>query len=225
LTEIRAADLRFNAEEVMAFLTQALGLELSAEEIAALEARTEGWIAGLRLAALSMQGRTDIAGFLAAFSGSHRYIIDYLVEEVLARQPEPVQTFLLQTAILERLHGSLCEAVMREHIGETSGQAMLEQVEQANLFLTPLDEERRWYRYHQLFAEALRHRLQRRQPDLVPKLHRRASTWYEQQGLTREAVHHALTAADFAQAARLIEHTAELTAKRGELAKIGRAHV
>jgi ATP/maltotriose-dependent transcriptional regulator MalT len=223
LTEIRAADLRFTSEEVMAFLTQALGPHLSTEEIAALEARTEGWIAGLQLAALSMQGRTDSAGFLAAFRGSHRYIIDYLVEEVLAQQPEPVQTFLLQTAILDRLQGSLCEAVMgvtREPGGEASGQAMLEQVEQANLFLTPLDDEQRWYRYHQLFAEALRHRLQRRQPDLVPELHRRASTWYEQHGLTREAVHHALTAADFAQAARLIEHTAELVAKRGELATL-----
>jgi ATP/maltotriose-dependent transcriptional regulator MalT len=223
LTEIRAADLRFTSEEVMAFLTQALGPHLSSEEIAALEARTEGWIAGLQLAALSMQGRNDIAGFLAAFSGSHRYIIDYLVEEVLARQPEPVQTFLLQTAILERLQGSLCEAVtgvMREPGEEASGQAMLEQVEQANLFLTPLDDERRWYRYHQLFAEALRHRLQRRQPDQVPVLHRRASTWYEQHGLLREAVHHALTAADFEQAARLIEHTAESTAKRGELSTL-----
>jgi LuxR family maltose regulon positive regulatory protein len=223
MTEIRAADLRFTSEEVMAFLTQALGPHLSSEDIAALEARTEGWIAGLQLAALSMQGRTDIPGFLQAFSGSHRYIIDYLVEEVLAQQPEPVQTFLLQTAILERLQGSLCEAVMgarREPGGEASGQAMLEQLEQANLFLTPLDDERRWYRYHQLFAEALRHRLQRRQPELVPDLHRRASTWYEQHGLTREAVHHALTAADFAQAARLIEHTAELMAKRGELATL-----
>src|SRR5712691_9361450 len=168
LTEIRAADLRFTAEETAAFLTRALGLELSAQDIAALEARTEGWIAGLQLAALSMQGRKNIPGFLEAFTGSHRYIIDYLVEEVLARQPEPVQTFLLQTAILERLQGSLCEAVMgvmREPGGEASGQALLEQVEQANLFLTPLDDERLWYRYHQLFAEALRHRLQRSQPD------------------------------------------------------------
>jgi LuxR family maltose regulon positive regulatory protein len=216
LTEIRAADLRFTFEEVMAFLTQTLGQDLSSEEIAALEARTEGWIAGLQLAALSMRGRTDIADFLEAFSGSHRYIIDYLVEEVLNRQPESVQTFLLQTAILERLQGSLCETVT----GKPGGQAMLEQVEQANLFLMPLDDERRWYRYHQLFAEALRHRLQRRQPDLVPDLHRRASVWYEQQDLTRDAVHHALAAADFEQAARLLEHNAEIVAKRGELATL-----
>jgi LuxR family maltose regulon positive regulatory protein len=220
LTEIRAADLRFTSEETTTFLTRTLGLHLSGEDLAALEARTEGWIAGLQLAALSMQGREDISAFLKAFTGSQRYIIDYLVEEVLARQPESVQIFLLQTAILERLQGSLCEAVMRQPGGEANGQAMLEQVEQANLFLTPLDEERRWYRYHQLFAEALRHRLQHSQPDLVPELHRRASTWYEQHGLVGDAVHHALAAADFEQAARLIEHTAELMAKRGEIATL-----
>ena len=223
LTEIRAADLRFNSEEVMAFLTHELGEGLSTEDVATLETRTEGWIAGLQLAALSMQRRKDIAGFLSAFSGSHRYIIDYLVEEVLARQPEAIQTFLLQTAILDRLQGSLCEALMggMGELGEeTSGQAMLEQLEQANLFLTPLDDERLWYRYHQLFAEALRHRLQRKQPDLVPDLHRRASRWYVQHGLTREAVYHALAAADFTQAARLIEDTAESTARRGELSTL-----
>src|SRR6266699_6312462 len=222
LTEIRAADLRFTAEETAAFLTRALGLELSAQDIATLEARTEGWIAGLQLAALSMQGRQDIAGFLEAFTGSHRYIIDYLVEEVLARQPELVQTFLLQTAILERLQGSLCEAVMGEPGGEASGQAVLEQLEQANLFLMPLDDERLWYRYHQLFAEALRHRLQRRQPDLVPELHRRASAWYEQHGLVREAVHHALAATDFALAARLIEQAFNSLVRRGEIATLQR---
>jgi LuxR family maltose regulon positive regulatory protein len=220
LTEIRAADLRFTAEETAAFLTRGLGLELSDGDIAALEARTEGWIAGLQLAALSMRGRQDIPAFLKAFTGSQRYIIDYLTEEVLARQPEPVQTFLLQTAILERLQGSLCEAVMGEPGGEASGQTMLEQLEQANLFLVPLDDERRWYRYHQLFAEALRHRLQRKHPALVPELHQRASAWYEQQGLTHDAVHHALAATDFARAARLIEHTAEMIAKRGEIATL-----
>ena len=220
LTEIRAADLRFTAEETTVFLTRTLGLNLSGEDIAALETRTEGWIAGLRLAALLMQGRQDIPAFLKAFTGSQRYIIDYLTEEVLALQPEPVQTFLLQTAILERLQGSLCEAVISEHDGETSGQAMLEQLEQANLFLVPLDDDRRWYRYHQLFAEALRHRLQRKHPTLVPELHKRASAWYEQQGLMHDAVHHALAATDFVQAARLIEQIAELTAKRGELATL-----
>src|SRR6266566_6448711 len=222
LTEIRAADLRFTAEETAAFLTRALGLELSAQDIATLEARTEGWIAGLQLAALSMQGRKDIPGFLEAITGSHRYIIDYLTEEVLARQPEPVQTFLLQTAILERLQGSLCEAVIGEQGGEASGQAMLEQLEQANLFLVPLDDERRWYRYHQLFAEALRHRLQRKHPTLVPELHKRASAWYEQQGLTRDAVHHALAATDFVQAARLIEQAFNSLLMRGEIATLQR---
>ncbi|HCF85709.1 MAG TPA: helix-turn-helix transcriptional regulator, partial [Ktedonobacter sp.] len=217
-----AADLRFTSEETTAFLTRTLGLHLSGEDIAALEARTEGWIAGLQLAALSMQGRKDISAFLKAFTGSQRYIIDYLAEEVLARQPEPVQTFLLQTAILERLQGSLCEAVIGEHGGEASGQAMLEQVEQANLFLTPLDDERRWYRYHQLFAEALRHRLQRKDPALVPELHRRASAWYEQQGLTHDAVHHALAATDFAQAARLIEQAFNSLVRRGEIATLQR---
>ena len=220
LTEIRSADLRFTTEETSSFLIRTLGRNLSGEDIAALEARTEGWIAGLQLAGLSMRGRQDIPAFLQAFTGSQRYIIDYLVEEVLARQPEPVQTFLLQTAILERLQGSLCEAVIGEPGGEASGQAMLEQLEQANLFLTPLDDSRLWYRYHQLFAEALRHHLQRRQPELVPDLHRRASTWYEQHEMIYDAVHHALTAADFAQAAHLIEHTAELVAKRGELATL-----
>lgn len=222
LTEIRAADLRFTALETTAFLTRTLGLHLSDEDIAALEARTEGWIAGLQLAGLSMQGREDISAFLKAFTGSQRYIIDYLAEEVLARQPEPVQTFLLQTAILERLQGSLCEAVISEHGGETSGQAMLEQLEQANLFLMPLDDERLWYRYHQLFAEALRHRLQRKHPALVPELHRRASAWYEQQGLTHDAVYHALAATDFAQAARLIERAFNALVRRGEIATLQR---
>jgi LuxR family transcriptional regulator, maltose regulon positive regulatory protein len=228
LTEIRAADLRFTSEETAAFLTRTLALELSAQDIATLEARTEGWIAGLQLAALSMQEHKDIPGFLKAFTGSHRYIIDYLVEEVLARQSELVQTFLLQTAILERLQGPLCEAVvggmggMGEPIGEASGQRMLEQVEQANLFLTPLDDSRLWYRYHQLFAEALRHRLQRTHPALVPELHRRASAWYEQHGMARDAVHHALAATDFAQAARLIEQAFNTLVRRGEIATLQR---
>jgi len=228
LTEIRAADLRFTTEETAAFLARALGLELSGEDIATLEARTEGWIAGIQLAALSMQEHKDIPGFLKAFTGSHRYIIDYLVEEVLARQPEHVQTFLLQTAILERLQGPLCEAVVGVMDGkgepgeETSGQAMLEQLEQTNLFVTPLDDERLWYRYHQLFAEALRHRLQRKQPELVPDLHRRASSWYERHGLVRDAVHHALAATDFARAARLIEHAFNALVRRGEIATLKR---
>ncbi|HET8852797.1 MAG TPA: hypothetical protein VFN02_09740, partial [Ktedonobacteraceae bacterium] len=225
LTEIRSGDLRFTPLETSSFLTRTLGLPLSGEDIAALEARTEGWIAGLQLAGLSMLGRQDIQAFLQAFTGSQRYIIDYLTEEVLTRQPEPIQTFLLQTSILERLEGSLCEAVLgvtREPGVDASGQAMLEQVEQANLFLVPLDDERRWYRYHQLFAEALRHRLQRKQPTLVPELHRRASGWYEQHSVMYDAVHHALAAGDFALAARLIEQAFNDLVRRGEIATLQR---
>jgi LuxR family maltose regulon positive regulatory protein len=222
LTEIRAADLRFTSLETTALLTRIPGLPLSREDIAALEARTEGWIAGLQLAVLSLQGRADISASLKALTGSQRYIIDYLAEEVLARQPEPLQTFLLRTAILERLQGSLCEAVIGEDGTEASGQVMLEQVEQANLFLMPLDEERLWYRYHQLFAEALRHRLQRAHPALVPELHRRASSWYEQHGLIRDAISHALAVPDFTLAARLIEQAFNTLVRRGEIATLQR---
>jgi LuxR family maltose regulon positive regulatory protein len=220
LTEIRAADLRFTALETTAFLTCTLGQHLPDEDVAALQARTEGWIAGLQLAVLSLQGRTDVAAFLKAFTGSQRYIIDYLIEEVLARQLESVQTFLLQTAILERLQGSLCEAVIGKPGMQASGQAMLEVVEQANLFLTPLDDERQWYRYHQLFAQALRHRLQRKDPTLVPELHRRASGWYEQHSLMHDAVHHALAIPDCALAARLIEQAFNALVRRGEIATL-----
>lgn len=217
LAEIRAADLRFTSEETLAFLTQSLGSTLSVEDSAALEARTEGWIAGLQLAVLSMRGRADPQAFLATFSGSHRYIVDYLVQEVLARQPKVIQTFLLHTAILERLEASLCEAVLGKSRGAISAQAMLEQAAQANLFLTPLDEERRWYRYHPLFGEALRHRLELAERTLIPELHRRASRWYETHNLASEAIHHALAAGDFDNAARLIENAAEHVVKRGEL--------
>jgi short-subunit dehydrogenase len=217
LIEVRSADLRFLSKEAAAFLTQLSGLTLSAEEITALETRTEGWIAGLQLAALSLHGRTDIPGFIKTFTGSHRYVVDYLVEEVLVHQPEPVQAFLLQTATLERMTGSLCEAVT----GNGDGQAMLERLEQTNLFLVPLDDERRWYRYHHLFADMLQQRLQKRMPDLVPELHRRASAWYEQHGLQTEAVEHALSALDFGRAARLIEQvTVALIWKRGELSTL-----
>jgi LuxR family transcriptional regulator, maltose regulon positive regulatory protein len=184
LLELRSADLRFLSEETAAFLTRFSGLPLSVEEITALDTRTEGWIAGLQLAALSLHGHTDIPGFIRAFTGSHRYVVDYLVEEVLVHQPEPVQTFLLQTAILERMTGSLCEAVT----GNAEGQATLERLEQANLFLVPLDDERRWYRYHHLFADMLHQRVQKRMPELIPELHRRAGTWYEQHGLQAAAL-------------------------------------
>jgi LuxR family maltose regulon positive regulatory protein len=178
-----------------------MGLALPAEAIATLERRTEGWIAGLQLAALSLQGRADASRFLAAFTGSHRYVLDYLSEEVLARQSAVVQQFLLYSSILHRLSGSLCDAV----IGQGGSQAMLEALERANLFVVALDDERGWYRYHHLFAEVLRSRLQQAQPTLVPQLHRRASTWYEQHAQPIEAVQHALAIPDVERAARLIE--------------------
>ncbi|MCL4303585.1 MAG: helix-turn-helix transcriptional regulator [Anaerolineae bacterium] len=213
LTEIRAADLRFNPDEAANFLNEVMGLSLSAQDIAALETRTEGWIAGLQLAALSMQGRHDLSGFIQAFTGSHVYVVDYLTEEVLQRQTESMQTFLRQTSILERLSGSLCDAVTEGK----EGQAMLEQLQQHNLFIIPLDDERRWYRYHHLFAELLRARLEQAYPDSVPELHQRASTWYEQQGLFADAVQHALATGDGALAARLIELVARPMQLRGEM--------
>src|SRR2546421_8965240 len=160
LTELRATDLRFTPSEAAAFLTQVMGLNLSAQDIAALETRTEGWIAGLHLAALSLQGQQDITGFITSFTGSHHFVLDYLVEEVLGQQPERVQTFLLRTSILDRLCGPLCDAVLMDP--SVSGQETLEYIERANLFLVPLDNERRWYRYHHLFADLLRQRLQQR---------------------------------------------------------------
>jgi LuxR family maltose regulon positive regulatory protein len=201
MTEIRADDLRFTPEETGAFLQGPMGLNLPEGSVAALEERTEGWIVGLQLAALSMQGREDISGFLATLRGSNRYVLDYLAEEVLRRQPDDLGAFLLQTSILDRMSGPLCDAVT----DRKDGQEMLESLERANLFTIPLDEERRWYRYHHLFSEFLRERLHRTQPDQEPRLHRKASTWYEHDGLVHEAVDHALAAADLETAARLIE--------------------
>jgi LuxR family maltose regulon positive regulatory protein len=201
LAEIRAADLRFAAEEAAAYLNEVMGLDLAARDVAALEARTEGWIAALQLAALSMQGRDDIAGFIAGFAGDDRYIVDYLIEEVLQRQPDRVRTFLLQTSILARLNASLCDAVTA-HDGAT---AMLEALDRGNLFLVALDDRRRWYRYHHLFGDMLQARLLDEQPDQVPDLHRRASEWYEQNGERSEAIRHALAGEDFERAATLVE--------------------
>ncbi len=178
-----------------------MGLNLSEENIAALEARTEGWIAGLQLAALSMQGRSDISGFIQAFTGSHRFVLDYLVEEVLERQPERVRNFLLQTAILDRLSGSLCDAVT----AQDGGRGMLETLERDNLFVIPLDDQRQWYRYHHLFADVLQVHLIEAQLDWVATLHQRASEWYEQNGYPSDAIRHALAAEDFERAAGLIE--------------------
>jgi LuxR family transcriptional regulator, maltose regulon positive regulatory protein len=201
LVELRADDLRFTFDEAATFLNDSMGLHLRMDDIVALENRTEGWIAGLQLAALSMQGRKDLAGFVSAFAGSHRYILDYLTEEVLRQQPEHVRTFLLQTSILDRFNGSLCDALT----GQARSQEMLEQLEQANLFLIPLDDERSWYRYHHLFADALRFRLNQADPDLPILLHQRASAWFENNDYITEAVNHALAANDFERAATLIE--------------------
>src|SRR2546423_2024703 len=210
LTELRATDLRFTPSEAAAFLNQGMGLNLSAEDIARLSTRTEGWIAGLQLAAISMQGHQDATSFITSFTGSHHFVLDYLVEEVLQQQPESIQTFLLRTSILDRMTGSLCDAVLLNPSG--SGPATLESIEHANLFLVPLDNERRWYRYHHLFADLLRQRLQQRsasstgdERDSVAELHMRASQWFEDNGLEIEAFHHAAAAHDVARAERLIE--------------------
>src|SRR5579859_1413934 len=201
LTELRAADLRFTPAESAEFLNRRMGLNLSAENIAALEARTEGWIAGLQLAALSMQGRSDTAEIIQAFTGSHRFVLDYLVEEVLQRQPERVRNFLLQTCMLDRLSGSLCDAVTTQ----AGGRGMLESLVRGNLFVVPLDDQRQWYRYHHLFADVLQAHLIEAHPEQISSLHQRASAWYEQNGLPPEAIRHALAAEDFERAAGLIE--------------------
>ena len=207
LTELRAADLRFTSAEAAEFLNQMMGLDLSPENISALETRTEGWIAGLQLAALalqgslSMQGQPDTASFIRSFTGSHRYILDYLVEEVLQRQPERVSSFLLQTSILDQICGPLCDAIT----GQMDGKEMLKALEQGNLFVIPLDAQRQWYRYHHLFADVLQEHLKGTQPERVSVLHRRASEWYEKNGLPHDAIRHALAAGDFARAADLIE--------------------
>ena len=218
LVEIRAADLRFTPDEAAAYLNEVMGLDLAARDVATLEARTEGWVAALQLAALSMQERDDVAGFIAGFAGDDRYIVDYLVEEVLQRQPEGVREFLLETSILDRLTGPLCDAVT----GQEEGNATLEAMERGNLFVVALDNSRRWYRYHHLFADVLRAHLLDELPDRVPDLHRRASTWYEQQEMRSEAIAHALAARDFARAADLVERAIPAMRKsRGEAALLG----
>jgi LuxR family maltose regulon positive regulatory protein len=201
LEEIRAADLRFTPEEASTYLNEVMGLDLRPEAVNALETRTEGWIAALQLAALSMQGRDDVASFIAGFTGNDRYIVDYLVDEVLARQPDEVRSFLLRTSILDRLSGPLCDAVT----GSAGGKAMLERLERANLLVIPLDDRRQWYRYHHLFADVLRAHLEEEQTEQIPDLHRRASEWYEQQGERSEAIHHALAGGDFERTAELVE--------------------
>ncbi len=201
LVEVRAADLRFTTAETAGYLAESMGLALTAEHVAALEVRTEGWIAALQLAALSMRGRPDVAGFIAGFAGDDRYVVDYLVEEVLQRQPGDVRDFLLQTSILSRLRGPLCDRV----VGRDGGTTMLEGLDRANLFVVPLDDRRHWYRYHHLFADVLRARLLAEQPELLPELHRRAGVWFAQNGEPGEAIRHALAGGDPERAADLVE--------------------
>jgi LuxR family maltose regulon positive regulatory protein len=220
MTEVRASDLGFTTDEVEIFFNQLLGLSLAADDVAALAARTEGWIAGLVLAAHALHGHSNAAAFIRDLAGSHRFILDYLVEDVLQQQPHHIQRFLLDTAILNRLTASLCDALL---LGDDAppdaaySQLVLDELERKNLFLVPLDGQRRWYRYHQLFAEMLRSRAQQLQPERLPLLHRRASSWYVRQRLMPEAVEHALLAGNMEQAAELVEQLAEATFLRGEV--------
>ncbi len=204
LTELRSSDLRFTPEEAAVFLQQQMGLKLSADDVQTLETRTEGWIAGLQLAALSMQGREHASDFIRSFSGDDRYIADFLVEEVVHQQPASIRDFLLKTSVLERMSGSLCDAVT----GQTSGKQTLENLEQSNHFLVPLDNRRQWYRYHHLFGEVLRTHLQHDFPGMATDLHLRASSWYENHGFYTEAIRHALAADDMPRAAELVERGA-----------------
>lgn len=214
LAELRTADLRFTPEESAAFLRSTMGLDLPLEVMRTLEERTEGWVAALQLAALSIRDRADVAEFIRRFTGSHRAIVDYLAEEVIGRQPDHVQTFLLHTSILERMSAELCHALLTpDASGENASraQAMLDHLERANLFVTPLDDERRWYRYHHLFAEMLRDRLQRTRPELVAELHRRAAQWHRDAGFAGAAINHFLQAGDAERAADVIETVAGMT--------------
>jgi LuxR family maltose regulon positive regulatory protein len=247
LTELRAADLRFTSGEAATFLNEVMGLHLSATDVAALETRTEGWIAGLQLAALSMsqmarqapQTRDDIAGFITAFTGNDRYIVDYLVEEVLQRQPERVRSFLLETSILDRLSGPLCDAVTGWEDGQNgtlarqvalagrawrrvTGARMLEALERDNLFVVPLDDKRQWYRYHHLFADVLRAHAMEEQPAQIPALHRRAAAWFEEHGMAAEAIEQARAAGDHETVARLLAANFEAFERMGRYASISR---
>jgi LuxR family maltose regulon positive regulatory protein len=213
LVEVRANDLRFTLDEAAVFLNQAMHLDLSHDLVASLDERTEGWIAGLQLAALSMRHRRDAAEFIRLFAGTHHYIVDYLAEQVLGQQPPAMQQFLLETSILDRLTGSLCEAVT----GQACGQDTLHRLERANLFLVPLDDDQLWYRYHHLFADFLQARLRQAEPQRWPELHRCAAVWYEQNGYMEDAVHHALAANDFETAVRLIRQVAEALWNRSDV--------
>jgi LuxR family transcriptional regulator, maltose regulon positive regulatory protein len=218
LAELRVGELQFTDEEAAALLNGSMGLSLAAEDVARLAERTEGWAAGLVLAGLSLRGRPDPSGFVAAFSGGDRHVADYLVAEVLERQPEELRAFLLQTSVLERLSGPLCDAVL-----ETRGSAArLRQLERSSLFVVPLDDRRQWYRYHQLFADLLRLQLGAREPELVPVLHRRAAAWHRQAGNVDEAIGHASAAGEFRQAGALIAQHWLTHWRRGRRATVAR---
>jgi LuxR family maltose regulon positive regulatory protein len=216
LNEIRARDLRFTREEADIFLRDVMGLALSEQDMAALEGRTEGWAVGLQLAGLSMQKQADLKSFIADFSGSHRHILDYLTDEVLQQQPQDIRAFLLQTALLDRLSGPLCDALTRR----IDSNKVLAHLEAANLFIIPLDDERRWYRYHHLFSDLLRNQLARSQPELIPELHRRASRWYEEHRDIQASIDHALQDTDLTQAARLIEQHSIAKLYQGEITMV-----
>jgi LuxR family maltose regulon positive regulatory protein len=219
LTEIRAEDLCFTVEESTEFLNTCMDLDLPAEDIAKLVRRTEGWITGLQMAALSLQRRSDRRSFVDEFAGDDRYIVDYLAEEVLQRQPTRIQDFLLQTSVLEVLSGPLCDAVSRRE----DSQAILDELERANLFVVPLDNRRQWYRYHQLFADLLQQRLREQAGEqALAALHRRASKWYEDEGSIAQAISHALSASDYERAADLLEHHAAAMLYRGEITLLRR---
>lgn len=223
LTEIRAADLRFSTTEIGDFLQQVMGMELIDEHIALLEERTEGWIAGIQLVALALHNRTDPAPFVLSFAREERYVMDYLMDEVVKQQPPSIQRFLLNTSILERLCSSLCDALCADppllEAGQSS-QDIIDALEQANLFIIPLDTHRYWYRYHHLFAELLRHRLRRIMPAQIPQLHSQASIWYEENGFVIEAMRHALTIDDVDRVVALMEKNVLDIAYSGELATL-----
>lgn len=216
LAELRVADLRLTFDEATEFLNNRMSLNLTMEQVAVLEERSEGWIAGLQLAALSLHGHQDVAGFIQSFAGTHHFILDYLLEEVFQRQNHEIQTFLLQTSILEQMNAALADTVT----GRNDSGQFLTQLEKANLFVIPLDEERHWYRYHHLFADFLKSRLQQSQPNQATDVHRRASAWYESNGLISEAIHHALAVPDFERTANLVEQIGMEMVMRSEDATV-----
>lgn len=212
LLEIRQGDLRFTTEEAAEFLSRGRGLQLTPDQVAALTTRTEGWISGLQMAVISMQGHENVSEFIQSFTGSNRYIFDYLIEEILNRQPRNIQDFLLNTSILERLSADLCNVVM----SQTNGQSILDHLERANLFIVPLDDDRHWYRYHQLFADLLQKQLMQKQPEHVQELHQRASSWFDKKGFSEAAITHALATRDYEFAAHVLEQNIPVMMGRGE---------